>query len=537
MAEKNTISILESIKKKMQNFEKPRKPENSGLAAVGEEFDYITPSTKTDDKKDVAADKKGDDVKTDKISETVPNKPEDNFLEKELDESFTSFLSKTIGTHKEEKAPEKPVVAPKEVAKEVVKEEPKIAPIAPVTNDADDFLNNLNVDDADVDVVQEKSAKKSEDKIEAQPLMSQEQISAVPVADSLQDDSFDFLDDHHEETLVAQPAENNKQEHAKQEGGDDLDFDFLHDHELHDVAHELSAPQNQVVNQPMNQSVNQSVNQVAQNEKVVNNLPQNNNEFLKQAEQNQAAQGNNEVEEFLDNANNQAPQMPYNNMQKDFAPAMPARQQNYAQPQAVDDYSSFDQGLNQGYNSEMPQRQMPAVPPVRPAGMGNENMLRRKPTSPINPPIFNEAEFLGQTAGQTSWDAPAAPKADEFDEDAFLQEDENKLRQKYQETKEKAPAFSRNNAEMSSNKGIQTVNAVDSILKQQTVAQASDSIRKLMEAKSAVSTVASFAKGDNLNEIALQLLEPKLEKWLNENLPQIVEQIVREEIAKILPKQ
>ncbi len=529
MAEKNTISILESIKKKMQNFEKPRKPENSGLAAVGEEFDYITPSAKTDDKKDVAADKKSHNVKKDEASEAAPNKPEDNFLEKELDESFTSFLSKTIGTHKEEKAPEKPPT--------VQKEELKVAPITPAKNDADDFLSNLKVDDSAIDDIQENSAKQSENKIEAQPLMAQAQIHAEPVADSLQDDSFDFLDDHQEETLVAQPAENKnveqasaypKQEAQAQEGADDLNFDFLHDHELHDVAHEMSAPQNQAVNQ----AVNQPVNQMAQSEKAVNNLPQNNNEFLKQGEQSQVVQENNEVEDFLDKATNQvtqAPQALYNN-----APIAPAKQQNYAQPNVVDDYSRFDQGLNQGYNSEMPQRQMPAVPPVRPAGMGNENMLRRKPTSPINPPIFNEAEFLGQN----SWDASQpAPKPEEFDEDAFLQEDENKLRQKYQETKEKAPAFSRDNAQMSSNKGVQAVNAVDSILKQQTVAQASDSIKKLMEAKSAVSTVASFAKGDNLNEIALQLLEPKLEKWLNENLPQIVDQIVREEIAKILPKQ
>jgi cell pole-organizing protein PopZ len=31
-------------------------------------------------------------------------------------------------------------------------------------------------------------------------------------------------------------------------------------------------------------------------------------------------------------------------------------------------------------------------------------------------------------------------------------------------------------------------------------------------------------------------MEPKLEKWLNENLPLMVENIIREEIEKIVPK-
>ena len=31
-------------------------------------------------------------------------------------------------------------------------------------------------------------------------------------------------------------------------------------------------------------------------------------------------------------------------------------------------------------------------------------------------------------------------------------------------------------------------------------------------------------------------MEPKLEKWLNENLPNLVEEIVRKEIEKIIPK-
>lgn len=38
------------------------------------------------------------------------------------------------------------------------------------------------------------------------------------------------------------------------------------------------------------------------------------------------------------------------------------------------------------------------------------------------------------------------------------------------------------------------------------------------------------------SELAVQLMEPKLEKWLNDHLANLVEEIVREEIKKIIPK-
>ncbi len=66
----------------------------------------------------------------------------------------------------------------------------------------------------------------------------------------------------------------------------------------------------------------------------------------------------------------------------------------------------------------------------------------------------------------------------------------------------------------------------------------SDSIKKLMNAKNTIANANSFANDPSaISEIAEQLLEPRLEKWLNENLPSLVERIVREEIKKIIPKE
>jgi cell pole-organizing protein PopZ len=74
------------------------------------------------------------------------------------------------------------------------------------------------------------------------------------------------------------------------------------------------------------------------------------------------------------------------------------------------------------------------------------------------------------------------------------------------------------------------------LIHQETIYQANDSIKKLIEAKNMIKNVNNFAQNETLSKIAISLMEPKLEKWLNENLPNMVENIVRQEIDKIMPK-
>ena len=74
------------------------------------------------------------------------------------------------------------------------------------------------------------------------------------------------------------------------------------------------------------------------------------------------------------------------------------------------------------------------------------------------------------------------------------------------------------------------------LIREEAVFQASNSMKKLMEAKNLVNNVGNFARDETLTKIAVSLMEPKLEKWLNDNLPSLVENIVREEIEKIVPK-
>ncbi len=75
------------------------------------------------------------------------------------------------------------------------------------------------------------------------------------------------------------------------------------------------------------------------------------------------------------------------------------------------------------------------------------------------------------------------------------------------------------------------------ILRQETVEEASQSIKKLIDAGSMINDMKGFSQNHPIfTEIAMQILEPKLEAWLNEHLPQLVEKIVQEEIKKIMPR-
>ena len=74
------------------------------------------------------------------------------------------------------------------------------------------------------------------------------------------------------------------------------------------------------------------------------------------------------------------------------------------------------------------------------------------------------------------------------------------------------------------------------LIREEALFKASNSMKKLIEAKNLVNNVGNFARDETLTRIAVSLMEPKLEKWLNDNLPSLVENIVREEIEKIVPK-
>jgi cell pole-organizing protein PopZ len=89
--------------------------------------------------------------------------------------------------------------------------------------------------------------------------------------------------------------------------------------------------------------------------------------------------------------------------------------------------------------------------------------------------------------------------------------------------------------------GVVTMNGAEfaeksSVIYDSTVRQVNDSVKKLVDAKNVISGISNFSQSPAFSELAINLMEPKLEKWLNQNLPDLVEKIVREEIKKMIPK-
>lgn len=93
-----------------------------------------------------------------------------------------------------------------------------------------------------------------------------------------------------------------------------------------------------------------------------------------------------------------------------------------------------------------------------------------------------------------------------------------------------------NNSQNDNKITLQNLSNSSSLLKEEVIYQANSSLRKLAEAKSLVNQINNFTDNEILIKIAMNIMEPKLEKWLNDNLPKLVDDIVRKEIEKIMPK-
>jgi cell pole-organizing protein PopZ len=74
------------------------------------------------------------------------------------------------------------------------------------------------------------------------------------------------------------------------------------------------------------------------------------------------------------------------------------------------------------------------------------------------------------------------------------------------------------------------------LIKEQTAFSISKSIDKLTEAQQTLSNVNKITQDENLKRLLQEMIEPKLEQWLNNNLPDLVEKIVQTEIEKLFDK-
>lgn len=70
-------------------------------------------------------------------------------------------------------------------------------------------------------------------------------------------------------------------------------------------------------------------------------------------------------------------------------------------------------------------------------------------------------------------------------------------------------------------------------LKAQARAAVAEPLRRLRDEAHRAREHTNPADGLSLEALARELMQPRLEAWLNENLPRIVDQVVREEVRRI----
>jgi cell pole-organizing protein PopZ len=80
----------------------------------------------------------------------------------------------------------------------------------------------------------------------------------------------------------------------------------------------------------------------------------------------------------------------------------------------------------------------------------------------------------------------------------------------------------------------------DSLLSNQSIEASSKLIKKFMDdvrsQESPVNKSLNSLANITVEQMIVSMIEPKLETWLNQNLPFLVEKVIREEISKIIPK-
>jgi len=88
---------------------------------------------------------------------------------------------------------------------------------------------------------------------------------------------------------------------------------------------------------------------------------------------------------------------------------------------------------------------------------------------------------------------------------------------------------------------INNINEKTSMISDNTAKQVTNSIKELIQSipkkqQFLQSPAPAFRSGETIEDMISTMLAPKLEQWLEENLPSMVEKVVRDEIRKIIPK-
>lgn len=429
MAEKNTYSILESIKKKLHKFD--QKPENK-IADVSGEFDYVAP-VKNDVKKEEPKEEliqATQEVVSNQTPPVVENKPKNEDGLEDFDWDDESSVKNAV----------------EQVTANVQATESEEYYDDFDEDDLEDFEDEIDFDEYDFEdeiddqIVEEKSSLGNEDE------------------DKL---SFDGIDEF-EEKQVTQAVNNE----VKMKDSEELNLD--------DIDLELDKKDEENKADPVKAVVNQD-----------------------------PVFGDSELDEL-------------------------EREIQRQKEQAEEDAKN---PIHLELEKEM-------------IGLGSFNKDDKEEIASQEKIVINPEEIVNQ---ELKGVLPKEEFTDSFDDKVLLdqmQKDSAKLASNIENLEMPKVLLENDNMSLMQ-ENIQTQNKVEvastsvdqkNLLSEATIKQTTDSVKKLLEAKNVVSGISSFSQSPVLAELATQLLEPKLERWLNDHLAELVEKVVREEIKKIIPK-
>ena len=409
MTEKNTLSILENIKKKMQKFDQEAKKIET-ISDIDDEFEYIVSS------KNMPAEK-------------ISDRAEKFLIEKEL--MSEDRKSSDIQMTDEES------------------EQPQV--ISYVEDD-------INLDDLGLDDEDRLQSKAPED-----PNTPAVQTK-VPVQENLEEE---IELDHEEEDLMENEEEIKKTTEEKIEvenEEDDLDFDLDFDEEEQEENAQKIEPQTL-------KKLPDTEEDLEASEEIKAEAPKNNSSLddIDLDKLLEEEEGNSKQEELLKK-----------DATETDATETDATETDAAGTDDIDDEEFFKDEVSE----------------VSPGQNNSPNL-----SNEINDDIDLDDIDLDE---------------DSFEETAVLEDSKND-----------PTVFAPQDANISK----------PQILRQKTVREASQSIKKLIDTNLIINDVKRLSQNTPIfTEIAMQILEPKLETWLNDHLPSLVEKIVQDEIRKIIPR-
>jgi len=532
MAEKNTLSILETIKKKMHKLDQ-KSEKTVAPASSNEEFQYISSAPKEEaaavleakvpeQKSDTTMPKFEDDLGLEDLeSETaspvlaaVENKQPEALDEFNLDDFDLDSEAKTPATESPtEEAKQNEAedfnedeiedfedavdIAEDEVAEKRVEKEPQDA----ATGDVDWLGNKIITDEAeeakhdelDLEHLEEENVEETHEKAHEEESAEEDVLDLE--ADEEKDDDLDHLDEeeHNEEEHEEDILDLKVQEEEKVED-DDLDLEEENAEEQHEEEDVLDLESNQE-DQTSKEPVEDNDLDFAELETHEEKIPV--TEIKEESHE--------DGDLNFDDLENLSPKKLEPQIHKDLDDDLDL------ELEMVDKKS-------EAINTQTPF----VVASKNPSTDGIEEMQKK----PISQTASNEEidlEFQKEIMGLKPASLPEKSVEDFISNPAPLQ---------IQEAQQNFDS----QGQVSIMNSPKEINNMSNGIYDSTLRQVGDSVRKLVDAKNMVSGISNFSQGPAFVELATHLMEPKLEKWLNEHLPELVEQIVREEIKKIIPK-